>query len=88
MLAGIAALGQEKAGLEVTLNGGALTEAGWCLASGADRVAAVLQDAGMGVGAVRVLGPCDLRRLPATWGKRLAFGREPQAVQITAALGT
>jgi hypothetical protein len=72
--------------LDSKLNAGALAEAGWSLESGGERVAGVLREAGLTVTAPQVLGAAELRRSPTTWGKRLAFGRDPRGIRIEAAL--
>ena len=82
LLAGLGAIGRGGTSLEIRLNAGALAEAGWTLEAGSERVAAVLRDAGIYVGATRILGPADLRRWPTTWAKRLAFGRDPRASRV------
>lgn len=86
LLRGIEAIGREGTTLEIMFNGGALAEAGWTLESGSERVAAVLRQAGVTVATPRILGQADLRRSPTTWGKRLAFGRDPHAIRIEATL--
>jgi 16S rRNA (adenine(1408)-N(1))-methyltransferase len=85
LLDGLRAVGRSGAALEVRLNAGALTDAGSDLESGGERVAAVLRKAGFAVGPIRALGPDQLRDCPTTWAKRLAFGRDPRAIQIGAA---
>ncbi len=86
LLAGLGAIGRGGTGLEIGLNAGALADAGWTLEAGTERVAAVLREAGVDVGATWLLGAADLRRWPTTWAKRLAFGRDPRASRIEAAL--
>jgi 16S rRNA (adenine(1408)-N(1))-methyltransferase len=87
LITGLGTVSKGRAILEVSLNGGALAEAGWALERGAERVKQVLRNLGASVEATRVLGPDDLRRRPTTWAKRLAFGRDPRAVTIEATLG-
>jgi 16S rRNA (adenine(1408)-N(1))-methyltransferase len=86
LLAGLAAIGRPGASLEVRLNAGALREAGWELAAGGERVAETLARYGFAVNQVFVMPPNQLRAFPTTWAKRLAFGREPRAIGIGAAL--
>jgi len=86
LLAGLRAVAVRPAALDVRLNAGALAEAGWCLETGAEHMVTVLRDAGLAVGTPRVLRPADLRTLPTTWSKRLAFGRDPRAVAIEATI--
>ncbi|HEV7129563.1 MAG TPA: class I SAM-dependent methyltransferase [Ktedonobacterales bacterium] len=78
----LAALVQPGARLEMRLNGGALAEAGWSLWDGGQRVRAVLRAAGFSVVAPVALGPPELRACPTTWAHRLAFGRDPRALEL------
>jgi 16S rRNA (adenine(1408)-N(1))-methyltransferase len=89
VFAGIAALGRAGAALElaIRLNAGALAEEGWTLEAGTERVARALQSYA-GNPRLRAIGSDDLRRLPTTWAKRLAFGRDPRAVLINARLNS
>ena len=83
MLNGLAALAQPGARIDVRLNGGALAEAGWSLEAGAERVRRMLLSAGFDVRASLALDARSLRRLPTTWAKRLAFGRDPLAMALS-----
>lgn len=89
LLAGDSALVQRLAGLarpgariEVRLNAGALAEAGWPLVEGGRRVRQVLQAGRFNVRPVVELGPRELRACPTTWARRLAFGRDPRALEL------
>ena len=82
LLTGLRSLARAGAALDVRLNAGALGEAGWTLETGADRVAAALVRAGFAIVAARELPVAALREVPTTWAKRLAFGRDPRAVQL------
>ncbi|MDP9365315.1 MAG: hypothetical protein M3Q10_14010, partial [Chloroflexota bacterium] len=84
LLAGLEAVADGPAALELRLNAGALAEVGRSLETGAAWVAAVLRGAGFAVDAPRLLGPADLPRYPTSWAKRLVFGRDPRAVAIEA----
>lgn len=86
LLAGLGAIANGRAILELVLNAGALAEVGWALAPGGERVAAALRTIGASVGEPRFVGPAELRGYPTTWAKRLAFGRDPSAVRIAASL--
>lgn len=85
LLDGLKAITRPGAPLEVRLNGGALAEAGWTLEPGSERVGAVLRRAGWRVGKATPLDAAALRACPTSWAKRLAFGRDPRAVALTAA---
>ena len=87
---GIAALGKPGLALDldICLNAGALAEEGWLLEAGVERVATALRHHGISKVAMRWLGQAELRCLPTTWAKRLAFGRDPRAVRLEARFPT
>lgn len=86
LLDGLCAVGRPGLALTIRVNGGALVEAGWSIEAGAERMASVLRGAGFVVGPVEMMGAAQLRVCPTTWAKRLAFGRDPRAVQVCAVL--
>ena len=87
LLDSLHAVMRPQAALEVRLNAGALTEAGWPLEEGTRRVREVLALNGFAISAVASMTAHDLRSCPTTWAKRLAFGRDPRAVYLRAAKG-
>jgi 16S rRNA (adenine(1408)-N(1))-methyltransferase len=80
LLDGICRLGSNHLHLEVRLNADALHEHGCELVAGADRIRRVLCCAGFDLSGERALGPDELARLPSTWARQLAHGRDPRAV--------
>jgi 16S rRNA (adenine(1408)-N(1))-methyltransferase len=86
LLTGLVALGQTGASLRIWLNAAGLAEVGLSLEKGSERVGSVLRRAGARVGAPRIMQAENLRGCPTTWAKRLAFGRDPRAVELTAML--
>ncbi|GAB4572591.1 MAG: hypothetical protein Fur0017_24540 [Anaerolineales bacterium] len=68
--------------LEVRLNGGALSEQGWSLEEGVEQVRENLESAGWHLAKPMMMDAYMLRNFPSTWAKRLAFGRDPRAVQL------
>jgi hypothetical protein len=78
-LAGLARPGTR---IEVRLNAGALAEAGWPLTEGGRRVRQALRAGGFDMGPAVALGPRELRACPTTWARRLAFGRDPYALEL------
>lgn len=86
LLTGLVALGQSGASLRIWLNAAGLAEVGLSLEKGSEQVGSVLRRAGVEVGPPRFLGPGQLRDCPTTWAKRLAFGRDPRAVELRAML--
>jgi hypothetical protein len=84
LLDGLRAMMQPGARLEVRLNASALAEVGWEPDEAGSQVAQTLVAAGFRVRAPQALNAPDLRSLPTTWAKRLAFSRRPQAISILA----
>jgi 16S rRNA (adenine(1408)-N(1))-methyltransferase len=84
LLGSLLSLARPGAGLEIRLNGEALAETGTDLEAGAAAIAAVLPGSGFRVRAMRALGPAELKAFPSTWARRLAFGRDPRALALTA----
>jgi 16S rRNA (adenine(1408)-N(1))-methyltransferase len=84
LLTGLHALARPGAVLETRLNGGALREAGWTLAEGGVLVQRALRAHGFQVGPGLRLDATALRACPTTWAKRLAYGRDPQALYLRA----
>ena len=84
LLAGLMALGQPGATLDIRLNGGALAEVGWSLAAGGAQVRHALDASGFEVRPPLSLDAHALRTCPTTWAKRLAFGRDPRALYLHA----
>lgn len=81
--ASLAALARPRAILSIQLNGGALAEAGWSLESGGQQVRRMGYAAGFHLSAARWLAADDLRAVPTTWARRLAFGRDPRALALS-----
>jgi len=88
LLEGLLAVARPGAELEIRLNAGALSDAGYTLESGAARVRQALQSGGFDVGDLVRLYARELRQCRTTWAKRLAYGRDPRAVCMRATLGS
>jgi 16S rRNA (adenine(1408)-N(1))-methyltransferase len=82
LLKGVAAIARPGACIDVRLNRSALTATGRELAAGASQVRHGLLTAGFHLAPPAQLSVKDLRCLPTTWAKRLAFGREAGAVIV------
>jgi predicted RNA methylase len=81
---GLASVARSTASLILHLNGGALTEAGTALEPGARTIHSNLHQAGWQVKAPVMMDVHTLRDFPSTWAKRLAFGRDPRAMMLSA----
>jgi 16S rRNA (adenine(1408)-N(1))-methyltransferase len=86
LLHGLARIGQPGAIIDVRLNAGAVIEAGATFEASGPAVMRSLSAAGFRPRAPRQLDCAALRRLPTTWSKRLAIGRDPRALYLPAAL--
>jgi SAM-dependent methyltransferase len=75
-------LARPHATLAIRLNGGAMAEAGWPLEAGAEQARRLAGRAGFRLAAPHTLAADDLRALPSTWARRLAFGRDPRALAL------
>jgi hypothetical protein len=83
LMQGLERIAQPPASLDVRLNAGALAEAGWTLEDGAEQNRNNLIHAGWQVGKPMLMDSRTLRNFPSTWAKRLAFGRDPRAIQLS-----
>ena len=83
LMTGLESVAQRKATLDLRLNGGALSQAGSTLEAGAHTIYNNLRRAGWDMRAPLFMSHTELRALPSTWAKRLAFGREPRAMLLT-----
>jgi 16S rRNA (adenine(1408)-N(1))-methyltransferase len=82
LMHGLRAVLQPGAALEVRLNGSALAEHGLDLACGAGQICASLQEAGWLMKSSTSMDAARLRSFPTTWAKRLAYGRDPRALEL------
>jgi 16S rRNA (adenine(1408)-N(1))-methyltransferase len=83
LMRGLESVAQPSASLELRLNGGALAEQGWSLEDGAEQIRENLVRAGWQTGKPLTMDSRALRNFPSTWAKRLAFGRDPRAIQLS-----
>ncbi len=83
LMRGLASISNPQASLEIRLNGGALAEAGVALDAGTKYVRDRLMQAGWLMEPPQSISVAVLRNLPSTWARRLAFGRDPRAMQIS-----
>jgi 16S rRNA (adenine(1408)-N(1))-methyltransferase len=83
LLHGLESVLTSGAKLDLRLNGGALAEAGWTLADGAEQICGSLIRAGWRMDPSVPMDSRALHAFPSTWAKRLAFGRDPRAIQMS-----
>jgi len=86
LMRGLESVSRSASAVDVRLNGEALAEAGTTLEAGAEKIYNNLLDAGWYVNDPVSMDSLALRSFPTTWAKRLAFGRDPRALSISARL--
>ena len=71
------------ASIDIHLNAEALLTAGWTLESGADQIERIVNANGWRTKSRSWMDAHLLRSFATTWAKRLAFGRDPRAIQLS-----
>ena len=84
LLHGLEMILNSAASIDVRLNAGALAEAGTKLEVGVEKIYNNLLQAGWHVKTRIAMDTNVLQNFPSTWAKRLAFGRDPRAMMLTA----
>lgn len=82
LMSGLTAMALPGATVTLRLNAGAAAEQGVTLAEACVLASGTLRAVGWLPEASAELGRSELRRLPSTWARRLAFGRDPHAVLL------
>ena len=82
LMHGLTSISQAAASIHLHLNGGAMTENGTTLEIGAEKIHSSLCRAGWQIESLTMMHRNALRSFPSTWAKRLAFGRDPRAIEI------
>jgi hypothetical protein len=83
LMHGLEYISSSAASLDVRLNSGALAEVGTTLEAGAAQIYNNLLKSGWQIHAPAMMNANALRKFPSTWAKRLAFGRDPRAIQLS-----
>jgi 16S rRNA (adenine(1408)-N(1))-methyltransferase len=83
LMRGLESVSRSGASLDIRVNSGALAEAGWTLEAGAEQIYTNILQAGWMVNTPELMNTAALRNLPSTWAKRIAVGRDPQAVTLS-----
>jgi 16S rRNA (adenine(1408)-N(1))-methyltransferase len=84
LLSGLVALARPGATLEIRLNQGALAEMDHTRAGGVMHIRNTLCASGFAMRRSEALDADALRTDPTTWGKRLAYGRDPSGWYLSA----
>lgn len=83
LIRGLKSVSRPQVSLDLRLNGGALAEAGKTLEAGTDKIYFNLLQAGWQLKYPVMMDAGALKKFPSTWAKRLAFGRDPRAMQLS-----
>ena len=83
LMRGLECISRSVVSIDVRLNGGALAEQGCTLEAGAEQIYDNLLQAGWQIKVSMIMDTSALRNFPSTWAKRLAFGCDPRAVQLS-----
>ncbi len=86
LMHGLANISRRNTTIDIRLNGGALSEAGTNLETGAAQIEKMMREAGWQMKKPITMQKSDLQKYPTTWSKRLAFGRDPSAVHLSGCL--
>lgn len=82
LLRGLESISAPCARMEIRLNSGALAEAGWSLDDGTEQICENMTRFGWQINSQSTMDSRALHHFPSTWAKRLAFGRDPHAVEL------
>ncbi len=83
LMRGLESISFSATSIDVRLNGGAMAEVGTALEAGAKKIHNNLLCAGWQMDDPVAIDICALLKFPSTWAKRLAFGRDPHAMQLS-----
>jgi len=84
LLDGLSSVARKNAKIEIFLNGGAMAENGVDLEDGATRIQEHLLAVGWRSGVPYPVHIAALQKYPSTWARRLAHGRDPRAMALSA----
>jgi 16S rRNA (adenine(1408)-N(1))-methyltransferase len=82
LMTGLVSVSHPKAQIEIHLNSDALAKAGSNLEKGAGIIYENLSQYGWGLEPLHPLEREALKKIPTTWARRLAHGRDPRAVVL------
>jgi hypothetical protein len=82
LMHGLASVSRPDAQIEIRLNSGALAETGTSLDAGARIIIGNLNRHGWNIKSPHPMDRDVLAKFPTTWAKRLAYGRDPHAMNL------
>lgn len=84
LMSGLARIAKPHTQIDLRLNGGAPAEAGSCLESGTQAIFDHIHRQGWNARNPYLMDGHTLQHFPSTWAKRLAYGRDPRAIALSA----
>jgi hypothetical protein len=82
LMHGLASVSRPDAQIEIRLNSGALAETGTGLDAGARIIIGNLNQHGWNIKSPHPMDQDVLAKFPTSWAKRLAYGRDPRAMNL------
>ena len=83
LIDGLASVSKKNARIDISMNGGALTEAGSNLDTGSAIIHANMIRHGWDLKRPQLMDSSTLKAFPSTWARRLAHGRDPRAMTFS-----
>lgn len=80
LMCGLDSIACSSGTMDIRLNGGALSEAGWDLETGAVQIQETMRANSWQMSDLNFIKDCDLQNFPSTWSRRIVHGRDPRAV--------
>jgi 16S rRNA (adenine(1408)-N(1))-methyltransferase len=82
LMCGLDSITRSNTTIDIRLNGGAMSEAGMPLETGAVQVQETMRYFGWRISDPIWMKDCDLQNFPSTWSRRIAHGRDPRAISM------
>lgn len=83
LFCGLEKISSPHAFINLYLNAGALNEQGWTLENGVHQIQENLCQVGWQMNGQKEMNIQTLKKIPSTWSKRIAVGRDPRAIQLS-----
>jgi 16S rRNA (adenine(1408)-N(1))-methyltransferase len=80
LMCGLDSIARPNTTIDIRLNGGAMSEAGMPLETGAVQVQETMRYFDWRISDPIWMKDRDLQNLPSTWSRRIAYGRDPRAI--------
>jgi hypothetical protein len=82
LMCGLDSIARPNATIDIRLNGGAMSELGAPLETGAVQIQETMRAHGWKISDLACMKDCELQNFPSTWARRIAHGRDPRAISM------